>query len=166
MIEFDARWRIFALRQPKRIKGSQIDNQSIQLRMKHVNIILILFLLSFSWSCTKDRNPDFIEEQWDFSGMWNAYGYSDKGGWVPIEVIEIIKTSNNHYIAYKRIGDNSVRSGSKTWEGSFTSNPVFIKMTVLGNSGIQELDTELVVKSANVLAIEKFFNITYVRRVE
>ena len=82
--------------------------------MKKQLFIPVLCCLALFLSCTKDRNPDFIQEQWDFSGMWNAYGYTDLSGWVPIEVIEIVKTGYQEYSAYKRVGDNAVRSGVRT----------------------------------------------------
>jgi len=128
--------------------------------------LLLAFFLFIGIGCTKDRNPHFVDDDWDFSGKWNAYGYTDFSGWVPIEVIEIKKTGLHEYSAYKLVGDNGVRSGERTWVGDLNTNPAKIKVTVSNGTTISYMDSELVIKSPNHLAIEKWSKITYVRRTE
>lgn len=129
---------------------------------------LFLFFLCALLACTKDRTPEFVEKQVDFTGKWNAYGYTDYGGYVPLEIIEIIRRPNGEYVAYKVVGDNAVLSGQHTWRGrlDWDTNTVMFHFYGGPTRPTIEAPLDLIVKSPNCLASDKGYLLSYVRRVE
>ena len=93
--------------------------------------LISLILIAFLWGCKKEY-PTLKEETnyqlIDLTGKWNGYKYNSWGGLVPLETIEIKKSSTNpnYYVATKIMGDNAVLSGWKTWEGEFTGKTSYI----------------------------------------
>jgi len=132
--------------------------------MKKLNILLVLCIVSLL-SCTK--SVDIQEpERTDLTGIWNAYGYIDFSGYVPLEIIEITKTGTDYYTALKIMGDNGVPTGTVTWQGKLDGGINTVDFTLgSGNGNYKTVPVSLEIKTYDLMEI-KAYGLIFVRRLD
>lgn len=135
--------------------------------MKHLYLISLISI-SFLFGCKKEY-PTLKEETnyqlIDLTGKWNGYKYKGWGGLIPLETIEIKKSSTNpnYYVATKIMGDNGVLSGWKTWEGEVTGKTSYIKFyTGNGLTTSTIYGTDITIENENTLWSAKA-NVVFIR---
>lgn len=133
--------------------------------MKHFVIYTAAACIFLLTSCTKEVVTQPALAPHDLSGQWNAYGYYDFSGLVPIEVIEITKTDNNYFTATKIWGDNAVPTGQVTWHGRYDQNPFPVKIITGDGKTLSSADAEIEVQSPDVMVI-KGTTLTLIRRTD
>jgi hypothetical protein len=140
--------------------------------MQRLHVIILFALALVLNACTKEiagpatTNGDILAT--DLSGYWNAYGYTDQLGLVPLEIIKIERSASDQtwYTAWKIVGDNSVPGGMITWEGAFISNPFYVTYTGWNGSAFTKVGAILNATDANTIVTEgqPFGMVTYTRR--
>ncbi len=132
--------------------------------MKKLNLLFVICIVSFL-SCTK--SIDIQEpERTDITGIWNAYGFQDLSGYVPLEIIEISKNETNEYTALKIMGDNGVPTGTVTWKGTIDGGINTVEMTFgNGRGDFITMPVQLEIKTYDWLEI-KNFGLIFIRRTD